>query len=375
MRPSGPRKVTGRLRTEDEIARYPTVMHYVDLLSLALERSLMDEENRRREHSVRQLAEELDLVNRSLEERVQSRTRSLEEKNRELLALNARLSQAQEQLVQSEKLASIGQLAAGVAHEINNPIGFIHSNFRSLKLYMEQMFTALAAFEEAESAITDGATRDKLRQTREETELEFLKTDIPALMGECEEGLARVRKIVHDLKDFSHVDHSMEWQWADIHRGIDSTLNIINSEIKYKADVAKQYGDVPEIQCLPSQLNQVIMNLVINAAHAMEARRGTITLRTGREGAHVWIEVEDQGCGIPKENLQRIFDPFFTTKPIGKGTGLGLSLSYGIVQRHGGAITVQSIPAKGSIFRVVLPITHQDLPNEKPGPEVSHDQQ
>jgi signal transduction histidine kinase/DNA-binding LacI/PurR family transcriptional regulator len=352
--------VTGRLRTDAEIGRYSTLMHYVDLLGLALERSLLDDENRRRESSIREMAEELDRVNQSLEERVQSRTHSLEEKNCELLALNARLSQAQEQLVQSEKLASIGQLAAGVAHEINNPIGFVHSNFASLKGYLDQMFAVLEVFEAAEGAVADAALRQRLKDTRERMELDYLKSDIPVLMGECEEGLERVKKIVQDLKDFSHVDHSTEWQWADLHRGIDSTLNIINSEIKYKADVVKRYGELPEVQCLPSEINQVIMNLVINAAHAMEARRGTITLRTGREGEKVWIEVEDQGCGIPKENLQRIFDPFFTTKPIGKGTGLGLSLAYGIVQRHGGTIAVHSVPGEGTTFRVVLPIEHAE---------------
>jgi two-component system NtrC family sensor kinase len=350
--------VTGRLRDDNDIARYSTLMHYVDLLSLALERSLLDEDNRHREQSVRRMAQELDRVNQSLEERVQSRTRSLEEKNSELLALNARLSQAQEQLVQSEKLASIGQLAAGVAHEINNPIGFIHSNFTSLKRYLEQIFLVLGAFEEAESAVADPVIREQLRGTRDKMELEFLKTDIPELMAECEDGLVRVKKIVQDLKDFSHVDHSKEWQWADIHRGIDSTLNVINSEIKYRADVVKQYGKLPEVQCLPSELNQVIMNLVINAAHAMDARRGTITLRTGVDGDTVWIEVADEGCGIAKDNLQRIFDPFFTTKPIGKGTGLGLSLSYGIVQRHDGSITVSSVVGQGTVFRVALPISH-----------------
>jgi signal transduction histidine kinase len=352
--------VTACHRTEAEIARYATLMHYIDLLSVALERSLLDEDNRRRENNIRELADELDRTNRSLEERVRSRTRSLEEKNEELSALNARLSQTQEQLVQSEKLASIGQLAAGVAHEINNPIGFIHSNFGSLKRYLDQVFAVVAAFEAAETTLTDEHVREKLRATREEMELDFLKTDIPELMDECQDGLARVRKIVQDLKDFSHVDQSSEWQWADIHRGIDSTLNIINSEIKYRADIVKEYGDIPEIECLPSELNQVIMNLVINASHAMEARRGTITLRTGREGDHVWIEVEDQGCGISKENLQRIFDPFFTTKPVGKGTGLGLSLSYGIVQRHGGNISVRSEMGQGSTFRIVLPIVRTE---------------
>jgi two-component system NtrC family sensor kinase len=348
--------VTGVHSNEAEIERYGTLMHYIDLLSLALERSLLDQENLRRENSYRELAEKLDQANQLLEERVRTRTLSLERSNQELSELNAKLSQAQEQLVQSDKLASIGQLAAGVAHEINNPIGFVHSNFSSLGRYLDQVFTMLATFEQAQDSLTDETIKEKIATVRDEIELDYLKEDIPVLMEECKDGLARVRKIVQDLKDFSHADSSLEWQWTDLHRNIDSTLNIINSEIKYRADVVREYGQIPEVQCLPSQINQVVMNLVINSAHAMEQKRGTITLRTGTEGDQVWIEIADQGCGIPKENLQRIFDPFFTTKPVGKGTGLGLSLSYGIIQRHQGSITVQSEVGKGTTFRITLPV-------------------
>jgi signal transduction histidine kinase len=175
-------------------------------------------------------------------------------------------------------------------------------------------------------------------------------------MRESKEGIVRVRTIVQDLKDFSRVDSAQEWQWASLHQGIDSTLNVVASEVRYKADVVKEYGRIPDIECLPSQLNQVVMNLVVNAAHAMGPQRGCITLRTGTEGDDVWLEVADTGCGIPAENLSRVFDPFFTTKPIGKGTGLGLSLSYGIVQKHRGHIDVRSEVGKGTTFRVVLPV-------------------
>ncbi|WP_394782036.1 ATP-binding protein [Undibacterium sp.] len=291
-------------------------------------------------------------------------------RNTELTELNAKLSKAQEQLLQSEKLASIGQLAAGVAHEINNPVGYIFSNFGTLENYLELLFQMLGAYEESEQYISSSDVAEKLKNIRGQIELDFLKEDIPVLMQQSKEGIARVRKIVQDLKDFSRIDNNQEWQWANLHQGIDSTLNIVNNEIKYKADVIKDYGAIPDIECLPSQINQVIMNLVVNASHAIGSERGKIGIRTWVENEMVSLEVSDTGCGISKELVSRIFDPFFTTKPVGKGTGLGLSLSYGIVKRHNGQILVSSEPGKGSIFTIVLPISHietgasgQDLEN------------
>ena len=277
----------------------------------------------------------------------------------ELTELNTKLSDAQDQLVQSEKLASIGQLAAGVAHEINNPIGYVYSNIGSLETYLEDVFRLLEAYAAAESELPE-TTRAKLQKLKKEIDVDFLKEDLPTLMGESKEGITRVKKIVQDLKDFSHVDSTSEWQFVDLHKGIDSTLNIVNNEIKYKADVIKEYGDIPEVECMPSQINQVVMNLAVNAAHAMGEARGQITVRTGRDGnERVWIEVADNGSGIPEEIRQKIFDPFFTTKPIGKGTGLGLSLSYGIIQNHHGSIEVDSEVGKGTTFRITLPVQQQ----------------
>ncbi|MBC7454216.1 MAG: ATPase [Massilia sp.] len=270
---------------------------------------------------------------------------------------------AQQQLVQSEKLASIGELAAGVAHEINNPIGYIFSNFGTLQSYLDQLFDMLAVYQAAEaSAPPDLALA--LAAKRAEIDLDFLRDDIPSLMRESKEGIVRVRHIVQDLKDFSRTDASQEWGWANLHAGIDSTLNIVANEVKYKADVIKEYGSIPEIECLPSQINQVIMNLIVNAAHAIGEQRGRITLRTGLDGDEVWVEVADNGSGISRENLSRIFDPFFTTKAIGKGTGLGLSLAYGIVQKHHGRIEVDTELDKGTCFRIVLPVRH--VPGETP---------
>ena len=289
--------------------------------------------------------------------------------NEELKVLNARLSATQDKLMQSEKLASIGQLAAGVAHEINNPIGYIFSNFGTLEKYLDQLFQMLSAYEAAEALLANTLQGQQLRQLRESIELDYLKEDIPNLMSESKEGISRVRKIVQDLKDFSRVGASQEWVWTNLHRGIDSTLNIVNNEIKYRAEVIQAYGDIPDVQCLPSEINQVVMNLLINAAQAITAEHGTITIRTGRgtgsEADSVWFEVEDTGAGIPKENISRVFDPFFTTKPVGKGTGLGLSLSYGIVQKHNGHIEVKSEPGQGTCFRVTLPI-HHAAPEETP---------
>lgn len=278
-------------------------------------------------------------------------------------ALNAQLTLAHDQLVQNEKLASIGQLAAGVAHEINNPIGYIFSNFGTLEKYLTDLFEMLAAYEAAESGMGDTATRAQLKALRERVELAFLKEDIPALMRESREGIVRVRKIVQDLKDFSHVDATLEWQFAELVRCIDSTVNVVNNEIKYKADVVREYVEVPDVECHASEINQVIMNLLVNAAQAIGPERGTITIRNGTDGSHVWFEIADTGCGIDNASMARIFDPFYTTKPVGKGTGLGLSISYGIVQKHHGHIHVRSEIGKGTTFRVELPIV-QPPPEE-----------
>jgi two-component system, NtrC family, sensor kinase len=316
---------------------------------------------------VRQLANALtakwtqtELANRhigNLEEAVQERTRSISEANEALKAEIAERKHLESQLVQSEKLASIGQLAAGVAHEINNPIGYVFSNVRMLEEYLGQLFEMLAAYEDAESRIQPPEVALKLATLRERLQIDYLKEDVPGLMSESKEGIGRVRAIVQDLKDFSRVDSTQEWQHASLKQGIESTLNVVASEVRYKADVVKEFGDVPEIECLPSQVNQVVMNLVVNAAHAMGEARGTITIRTGAEDGMAWFEVADNGCGIPPENLSRIFDPFFTTKAVGKGTGLGLSLSYGIVQKHGGRIEVNSRVGQGTTFRVWLPVS------------------
>ncbi|MBI5938510.1 MAG: response regulator [Betaproteobacteria bacterium] len=285
---------------------------------------------------------------------------ALHREKAEQAGLIAKLEEAHNQLLQSEKMASIGQLAAGVAHEINNPIGFVGSNLGSLRSYVERLLDVLAAYEAAKPLLpADSQERERIEASEREAELAYLKEDVLALIAESLDGIGRVRRIVQDLKDFSHVD-SGEWQHADLHHGLDSTLNVVNNEIKYKAEVIKEYGRLPLVECLASQINQVFMNLLVNAAHAIE-ERGTIAIRTGADDARVWVEIADTGSGIPPENLKRIFDPFFTTKPIGKGTGLGLSLVYGIVKKHDGRIEVESEPGQGTTFRITLPIKRADM--------------
>jgi len=279
------------------------------------------------------------------------------ERNKEVLAMNERLDSTQNQLQQSEKMASIGQLAAGVAHEINNPIGYVYSNLGTLEKYVQDMFSMVDSYEQAESAIGDVAVRTRLQSAREKLDLEYLKEDLSALMSESRDGITRVKKIVQNLKDFSHVDATDEWHFTDLHKGLDSTLNIVSNEIKYKAEVIKEYGQIADVECIASQINQVFMNLLVNASHAIEVR-GVITLRSGQKENEVWLSVSDTGKGIPPENIKKIFDPFFTTKPIGKGTGLGLSLSYGIIKKHNGRIEVSSEVGKGTTFTVWLPTHH-----------------
>jgi two-component system NtrC family sensor kinase len=280
---------------------------------------------------------------------------ALQKKGEEQQTLIGKLQEAQEQLVQSEKMASVGQLAAGIAHEINNPVGFVNSNMGTLKTYVATLFDVLDQYDGLVKKFPEGhEVTKRFIEIRKNADIEFLKDDVADLVNESMDGLKRVKDIVQSLKDFSHVGET-ELIEADIHQGIDTTLNIVMNEIKYKASVVKEYGQLPLLKCLISQLNQVFMNLLVNAAHAIKDT-GVITVSTGSNDAWIWIKIADTGGGIAPENLNRIFEPFFTTKPVGSGTGLGLSLSYGIVKKHGGRIEVQSEVGKGSSFTIHLPL-------------------
>ncbi len=262
--------------------------------------------------------------------------------------LNARLEQANRQLLQSEKLAAIGQLAAGVAHEINNPVGYVYSNLQSLGTYLDDLFRLT-------DAVDAGASLEDLKAIKQNIDYSYLKGDLKDLLAESREGIERVKTIISAMKDFSHIDDE-EFKLADLHRGIETTLNVVNNELKYKANVTRDFGDLPEVECISSQINQVIMNLLVNAAQAIEDF-GEIIVRTRCADNQATIEIEDSGKGIAEENRHRIFEPFFTTKPVGKGTGLGLSLSFNIIQKHNGTITAeQATSGQGTCFRISLPL-------------------
>ncbi|UKE79539.1 ATP-binding protein [Xanthomonas graminis] len=279
----------------------------------------------------------------------------LQQRHAELRQAYLRLNGAQEKLLQSEKMASIGQLAAGVAHEINNPIGYVHSNLGSLQEYLRSLFTLIEAYERALRAPDPKALIPEIDDIRNRFDIDFISRDLPQLMAESREGIERVTRIVRDLKDFSYSGREESWKLVDLHAGLESTINIIWNELKYKVTLDRHYGNLPLVECLPSELNQVYMNLLLNAGQAI-GERGSIVVSTGQDGEEVWIEFKDSGAGIPADLLQRIFDPFFTTKPVGSGTGLGLSISYGIINKHHGRIDVTSTVGEGSCFRIVIPV-------------------
>lgn len=269
-----------------------------------------------------------------------------------------KLDDTQEQLLQSEKLASIGQLAAGVAHEINNPVGFINSNISSLGEYITDLMELLEKYAELESVDDRGAIVADINNLKGTIDFDFIKGDIVNMISESKEGVGRVKKIIQDLKDFAHVGES-KFEVTNINNCIDSTINVATNEVKYKADIVRNFTDLAEIECIPHQINQVLLNLLVNASHAIK-ERGTITLTTKQINDSIEITVADTGCGIEKETMTKIFDPFFTTKPIGKGTGLGLSLSYGIIQKHNGSISVDSKLGEGTTFTIILPIKQEE---------------
>lgn len=264
------------------------------------------------------------------------------------------------QLLQSEKMASIGQLAAGVAHEINNPTGYMLSNLSSLKKYSERLSEFIGiqseALEKMSAYKEDGteAIFKKVTEQRKAKKIDHIMSDIGHLIDESIEGGIRVKQIVQNLKSFSHLDET-EYKLADINTGIENTLSVIWNELKYKSTVTRDYGDIPLTMCNLGQLNQVFMNLLINAAHAIETQ-GQITIKTRCDNNTIIISISDTGSGIPQEIIDKIFEPFFTTKDVGKGTGLGLSLSYDIVKKHNGQITVESASGKGTTFTVRIPV-------------------
>ncbi|MCD6570077.1 MAG: GHKL domain-containing protein [Deltaproteobacteria bacterium] len=280
--------------------------------------------------------------------------KELESKNKELENAHAELKALQAKILQSEKMAAIGQLAAGVAHEINNPTGFISSNLRTLDKYVGRLIDFIQAQSEIIESLNAKQALEELKQRRKELKLDYIIEDIKEMIKESSDGADRIRKMVQDLKTFSRTDEQ-EYKHADINECIETTINIVWNELKYKCTLNKEYGDIPLTKCYPQQLNQVFMNLLVNAAHAIE-KQGEITIRSWQRDGLINVTISDTGCGIPRENLNKIFDPFFTTKDVGKGTGLGLSITYDIIKKHKGEIKVDSEIGKGTTFTISIPV-------------------
>jgi len=278
-------------------------------------------------------------------------------------AMEAELLKVHAQMAQQDKLASIGQLAAGIAHEINNPMGFINSNLDTMKKYVVKFERYIALLEELVQQSADAGQQHYAREFRTNLKLDYVLRDVHQLVQESSEGAERVMKIVQDLKTFSHADTSKKTR-ADLNKCLDSTINIIWNQVKYLAELVRDYGELPSLSCNIQQVNQVFMNLLVNASHAIQQKEteepGTITVRTWADTDSVFVAICDTGCGMTEETRSRIFDPFFTTKDVGKGTGLGLSISYEIIKKHGGDITVESEVGKGTTFTIQLPVAAQE---------------
>ena len=296
-------------------------------------------------------------VEHALERRALQRTagiykRHLEDQNNELAKQKATLERLQAQMVHNEKMASLGQLAAGVAHELNNPAGFVFGNMELLQDYLAQLNKLLSVYDRIalpeDSSISVAEMKTEIRYDR-------LMTDLSSIASDCREGAQRICDVVKNLRLFSRLDEA-ELKHVDIHEGIDSTLRLLSRY--YTAggvQLLKDYGELPRVTCYAGQLNQVWMNLLINAAQSV-TENGEVKITTEVDGDSVVVTISDTGKGIPEEELTRIFDPFFTTKPVGEGTGLGLSISYGIIERHEGTITVKSTLGVGTDFRVRIPV-------------------
>ena len=261
----------------------------------------------------------------------------------------------EERLQQSERLASIGQLAAGVAHEINNPLSFIRSNVETLGEYLSSLLVLVDHYAAVEATGPAHETLTALQAAKEKADLDFVRQDAPALLDECRNGLERVRKIVADLREFSR-EGDTDWSEVDIHTCLESAINLVVGGLPSTIRLERRYAKLPTLRCKPLQLNQVFLALLRNAALAIGDHPGTITASSGQnDQGELWFEIADTGVGIAPENLPRLFEPFFTTRKVGQGTGMGLSMCFGIVADHGGRIEVQSTPGAGASFRVTLP--------------------
>jgi two-component system, NtrC family, sensor kinase len=311
-------------------------------------------------------------VERALDRRELARTakrykNDLERRNTELAERSAELQRLQAQIVHSEKMASLGQLAAGVAHELNNPAGFIYGNMDILKEYVSGLTRVLIAYEEVP---LPKAFQDQVAEIKTEIDYDGIMAELNSILADCQDGAERIRDVVLNLRLFSRLDEA-DVTKIDVHEGIDSTVRLLSRYYSSgHVNLIREYGALPPVSCYAGQLNQVWMNLLVNAAQAVGAK-GEVKVATSYEGDMVAVAVSDTGCGIPTENLSKIFDPFFTTKPVGEGTGLGLSISYGIIENHQGTITVKSQLGLGTCFTVRIPVYAESLaraPKNHPPP-------
>ena len=263
----------------------------------------------------------------------------------------------QQSLMHAEKLATVGQLAAGMAHEINNPVCYVQSNLGSLREYLNKLFGLIESLEGAmrDERLSVAQRIELIEEHKRRCEYTLIATDLPMLLEECLEGVERIRNIVQNLRDFSRIDTAEGFRLFDVHRAIETTLSIVRTLAGGSTCFSTDFENLPLIECNPTELNQVLMNILVNATQAVD-RDGLIEIRTGQKEDWVWIEIRDNGSGIDEAVMRRIFEPFYTTKEVGKGTGLGLSISHGIVKKHGGEITVRSRPGQGTAFRITLPV-------------------
>lgn len=285
----------------------------------------------------------------------------LERRNAELKQRKEELQRLQGQIIQNEKMASLGQLAAGVAHELNNPAGFIFGNMEILRDCSQGLGRLLDFYERIELSKVDAA---QVRVIKDEIDYSNTLGDLSSIIADCHEGAERIRDVVHNLRLFSRLDEA-EFKKVDIHEGIESTIRLLS---RYYSSgpitLLRDYGTLPLVDCYAGQLNQVWMNLLVNAAQAI-TEQGEVRITTRRESQTVIITISDTGCGIAAEDLKSMFDPFFTTKPVGEGTGLGLSVTYSIIERHNGEIKVLSTLGKGATFTVSIPIDSKRDPLEQ----------
>jgi two-component system, NtrC family, sensor kinase len=302
---------------------------------------------------VLQLRVEQALERRTLFQNGKRYKQELEKHNAELSAQKAKLTSLQAQLMQSEKMASLGQLAGGVAHELNNPAGFIYSNMESLDRYATGLARLLSVYD---NALLSPELMSQANAIKQEIKYEEVLPELSSIIADCQEGARRIRDIVMNLRTFSRLDEA-EATPVDIHAGIDSTIRILSQY--YNSDhivLKREYAPLPLVLCFAGQLNQVWMNLLMNAAQAIGCGPGEVHIETGVQDEMVFVRISDTGSGIEPEDMGKLFDPFFTTKPVGVGTGLGLSISYGIITSHGGAISVESTPGNGTTFTTLIPL-------------------